>query len=249
MQLQWYGVLMALAVLAVYLISEKRVRRIGISADQFSRLAMTTLLFGFVGARLWHVATDWQLYQEQVLAILYIWRGGMSIFGGLLGGALGLWWAYCRLPSKHVKFLQLSDSIVLALPIGQAIGRLGNWVNQELYGLPTNLPWGIYISPDHRLPGFEQFSYYHPLFAYEAIALLFFTAVLWFQQKNSKSWNVGTGKVTYIYILFYAVLRITLDFIRPDKQLFSSTGLGVNQAILIGLVVFLLCQKMTKRAA
>ena len=245
LNLHWYGLLLALAILVSYRIAEKRVQRLGISADAFSRLAVLALVFGFVGARLWHVATDWWDYLTEPLAVFYVWRGGLSIFGGLLGGAIGLWWGFRCLPRKQVSFLHLSDSIILALPIGQAIGRLGNWVNQELYGLPTNLPWKIYISPEHRLPGFEQFSYYHPLFAYEAGALVLFAIAVWQLEKiRPQTWRIGRGWITVSYIFFYCGLRFLLDFIRPDKQLLFA-AVGVNQvvvalvAISLGSVLYL----------
>ncbi|MDA1079794.1 MAG: prolipoprotein diacylglyceryl transferase, partial [bacterium] len=209
--LQWYGIFIAAAVLVVYFLVEKRAKKLGISSDQFSQLATTVLLAGFVGARLWHVITDWQLYSFDPVTSLYVWRGGLSIFGGIAGGALGLWWAWRRLAVLKMRFLQLSDAILLVLPIGQAIGRLGNWVNQELYGLPTSLPWGLYITPEKRLPGFEQFSSFHPLFAYEALALLVFVLVVWqLERLKPGTWKIGTGRVTFTYLLFYCTLRFLL---------------------------------------
>ena len=223
--LHWYGVFIAVAIGVVYVLAEKRTQRVGILPDAFSQIATRVLILGCIGARLWHVATDWSLYASDPLSALYIWQGGLSMFGGILGGAVGLW--------RQPQFFRLSDSIVLVLPIGQAIGRLGNWVNQELYGLPTNLPWKIFIAPEHRLPGFEQVAYYHPLFAYEAVTLLIFTVLLWqLEKRQPKIWNIGSGRVTITYILFYCVLRFFLDFIRPDKQVFWITGLGVNQVIV-----------------
>ncbi len=235
---QWYGIFIATAIFIVYFLAEKRVKKLGISRDQFSQLATTVLITGFVGARLWHVATDWQLYAQDSFAALYVWRGGLSIFGGIVGGALGLWWEWRKLAATKTTFLHLSDAILLALPIGQAIGRLGNWTNQELYGLPTNLPWKIFIAPENRLPDFAQFSYYQPLFAYEALLLLIFTLVMWRLEKlRPDDWKIGSGRVTIAYILFYSLLRFALDFIRPDKQLFFTTGLGVNQVVIVVIAV------------
>ncbi|NCN83035.1 MAG: prolipoprotein diacylglyceryl transferase [Candidatus Pacebacteria bacterium] len=238
--LHWYGIFIAGAILVTYFFAEKRAKKIGISSDQFSRLATTMLIFGFIGARLWHVATDWSLYSHDLLAAMYVWRGGLSIFGGIVGGALGLWWEWRKLVQENITFFHLSDSILLVLPIGQALGRLGNWSNQELYGLPTNLPWKLYISPEHRLPEFARVSYYHPLFAYEAILLLLFTVALWRLEKlQPKVWKIGSGRVTIAYILFYCVLRFLLDFIRPDKQTFLATGFGVNQLVVALVAVTL----------
>ncbi|NCN06370.1 MAG: prolipoprotein diacylglyceryl transferase [Candidatus Pacebacteria bacterium] len=233
----WYGALLAIAVLVVYLLAEKRVRHLGISADSFSQLALPIVLAGFIGARFWHVATDWSYYFANPIEAVFIWQGGLSIFGGILGGAFGLWQGMRHVQKITVSFFELSDSIILMLPIGQAIGRLGNWVNQELYGMPTNLPWKIFIAPERRLSGFEQFSYYHPLFAYEAIALLVFTAIIWRLEKTQTIfWKIGTGRITTAYILFYSVLRFLLDFIRPDKQLLFSS-IGVNQVLVLAITL------------
>src|SRR3989338_4750494 len=117
---------------------------------------------GIVGARMYHVVDYWQeVYVGQWWLIPQVWTGGLWIYGALLGGMVGLW-LFCKRHKQN--FLQWLDVIAFGLPIGQAIGRWGNYFNQELYGKLTSLPWGIYIEPQHRLVGYEQYSYFHPAF-------------------------------------------------------------------------------------
>ena len=126
------------------------------------------------------------------------------------------------------------DLAALGLPLGQAIGRLGNWVNQELYGLPTTLPWGIYIAPENRVSGFEAYSHFHPLFAYEAawmlLTYIFFYGYLYRQKKI----QLGTGMYALGYLASYAVIRFSLDFLRINPW---SVGI-LTVAQWISLVIF-----------
>ena len=136
-------------------------------------MLIVIFILGVVGARLYHVLTPspstgitpaW--YFAHPLEILAIWNGGLGIYGALVGGALGLW-LYTR--RHRLDFWAWLDIAAPAIPLGQAIGRWGNFVNQELYGAPTTLPWAIYIPPEKRLPGYAAFAYYHPTFLYESL--------------------------------------------------------------------------------
>jgi phosphatidylglycerol:prolipoprotein diacylglycerol transferase len=167
-----------------------------------------------------------------LVVIFQVWQGGLSIIGGILGGTIA---AFLYQKIHHsIPVLKIFDLAVLGLPFAQAVGRLGNFVNQELYGFPTRLPWAIFIDPAHRYPLYQNEGFYHPLFAYEMIGLLLLGGCLW-QKEKHKEWLVGSGKYFFVYLLFYTFFRFCLDFLRIDKTLLSGTSLGLNQVVLLGV--------------
>lgn len=232
-----YGLCVGIGIVTAVSLSETQARRRGIAEKTFWSVVWSALIGGVIGARAYHVLTDFHLYADNLAATLYIWQGGLSIIGGLIGGGLAMsWWLWRQ---QQLKLLpELLDVAALGLPFGQAIGRLGNFFNQELYGLPTNLPWGIVIDSQHRLPGYETVARYHPLFAYEAIALIIFGVWQWQQSQQNR--NGRDGELAFRYIFFYASLRFLLDFLRIEKMMIGVIGL--NQVILgaIALVILLL---------
>lgn len=235
--MSWYGLLVGLGEVAAMALVERRAKQLGIDQTCLAKLTLAVLVGGLVGARIWHVLTDWQLYQENWSAIFAFWEGGLSILGAIAGGvATGYFFTQVRPLCRRMPFLLGLDLAVFGLPVGQAIGRIGNYVNQELYGLPTQLPWKIAINPEHRLPGYENQEFYHPLFAYEALALLALTGWLWWSDRH---WRVPLGKGWYFvqYLLFYATVRFGLDFLRLEKATLGDTGLSINQLILVPVVV------------
>lgn len=203
---------------------------------------------GLVGARLYHVIDMWDYYWLHPGQIVMVWRGGLGIFGGILGGAVGLWlWIkhnekrYDRSKNCY-EWLKLADSGAVGLALGQAIGRWGNYFNQELYGLPTNLPWGIYIKPENRLLPVIDFEYFHPLFLYESLWCLAIFLLL----KKLKL-KIGTGQMLITYLGLYGLGRFFLEFLRLESWYFR--GVNVAQAvslILAGIMVWRWAQ-MRKR--
>ena len=165
------------------------------------------LIPGIVGARLYHVIDYWQYYSENLGQIIAVWHGGLGIFGGILGGFFGLWFCL-KLKFKKANFLSFLDLGVIGLSIGQAIGRWGNFFNQELYGLPTDLPWGIFIEGEK----------YHPLFFYESIGcLIIFIIII----KIIKRKKVGITFFTYLFL--YSFLRFWLEFLRIERWWINQT--------------------------
>jgi phosphatidylglycerol:prolipoprotein diacylglycerol transferase len=243
----WYGLIIGVATVVGWSLIDYRYALESIKNKyrfldlQLTQIMSVGLLTGLLAARLWHVLTDWHLYQTNPLATFYIWNGGLSIVGALLGASVGVagmsWWLHQQ--DWHKASWYIMDIIVYGLPIAQAIGRLGNWVNQELYGLPTTLPWGLYIEPVFRLDGYEQFNYFHPLFAYEAILTLLFGSGVWLLWYKQRKPVLGEGKLAVSYVWYYSVVRFGLDFLRLDKATFLATGLGFNQVVF--LIVSLVC--------
>jgi phosphatidylglycerol:prolipoprotein diacylglycerol transferase len=191
---------------------------------------------GIIGARLWHVLTPppssiaqgftTQYYLTHPLDALAIWKGGLGIPGTILGGLVAMY-LYAR-AHREIGFLEWTDIAAPSLALGQAIGRWGNFFNQELYGAPTDLPWKIYIDPAHRLAGYADFSFYHPLFAYESILnLANMLLLLWIIRRYRTA--LKRGDVFNVYLIAYPLIRFSLDFLRLDaSQVFS---LNINQTL------------------
>jgi len=167
LQLRMYGLMIALGVIAAVWLFGRRLEQKSLGTrDDAASIALWAVPAGVIGARLYHVVTDWQLFRDDPVRVFYIWEGGLGIWGGIaLGVAVGLW----RAAKKGIPLLPAADCAAPALALAQAIGRLGNWWNQELFGRPTDLPWGLEISPTNRPRGYEQFATFHPTFLYEAL--------------------------------------------------------------------------------
>jgi len=207
------------------------------------------VLAGIVGARIWHIltpppsmvaqgiTTKWYLMHP--LDMLNIRNGGLGIPGAVIGGALALW-IYCR--RKGISFLTWADAIAPGVALAQAIGRWGNFFNQELYGLPTNLPWKLYIDPLHRVEGYQNFEYFHPLFLYESLWNVVNMAVLLWLARRFGKW-LKPGDLFLIYMIMYSIGRFSLDFLRLDAA--QVGGINFNQtfvaivALVAGVIIFL----------
>lgn len=257
-----YGFIIGVATVIGLQLMEIQLQKQQVNLDDFYSVFWPALVIGFVSARLYHVLTDFYLYRDSWLDIFKVWQGGLSIIGGVMGGVGSAWLMIAwknrnlanskkngvgKLESQKLDFLVILDSVVFGLPVAQAVGRLGNYVNQELYGLPTQLPWKIYIQPLHRLVGFENVAYYHPLFLYEMVLLLGFAGWVWWRSRQQKSikkdvkkqgvvsgFEVGSGRLFILYVFYYSFIRFWLDFIRLDKMNIFMNMLGFNQILLLG---------------
>lgn len=235
--LRWYGIFVATGIGVAAWLAWRALRGSTTKpVDWFWDVLSVGIVSGLLGARAWHVATDWELYVDSPVRALAIWQGGLSILGGILGGVLGIYIVWQKKSEwRGVTFAALLDSLALGAPVGQAIGRLGNWVNQELYGLPTDLPWGILIEPARRVTEYRATEYFHPLFAYEALLLLSFAGVAWLALK--RRWlRIGSGDFILAYLGWYGLVRFVLEFLRIEKRLLIGE-IGVNQAIMGVLAV------------
>lgn len=243
LQLHVYGLIIGLGMWLSLWIAEQLSKRENLPEESLWRAVGYGVAMGLIGARVYHVLTDWSLYAAHPLDALKIWQGGLSIIGGILGGVFGIWLAlhlqeqkkkYLKSTEQHISFLQILDLAALSLPLGQAVGRIGNFVNQELFGWPTDLPWKLFIDEAHRPSGFEASAYFHPLFAYEMLGLIGLWLILLRSYQRGR--KIGSGFLMLVYIAGYSWLRFGLEFLRIDKRAFAF-GLGLNQTLLLGVAL------------
>lgn len=242
--LRWNGLLIALGVSIGALIAALEARRRSHDTEIIYYLFMPLLIWGWVGSRLWHVLTpplsSVQLglttghYLSHPLDILSFWIGGFGIPGAILGGTIALW-VVCR--KDGLPFWDVTDIMAPGLALAHAIGRIGNYFNHELYGLPSTLPWAIFIPPENRLIGYEQAEYYHPLFAYEAVPVLVLAAALFWLSHGRYADSLKPGDLYLTYLGGYSIIRFFLEFLRLDGSFIN--GVNVNQVFFVFLL--LLC--------
>jgi len=209
-QVAWYGIFIAMAVAAAVTVASFEARRRGESVDHLLNMLLLILPLGIVGARLYHVIDQWSYYSQN--PGLIIGGRGLGIYGAVIGGAVGLI-VYTKW--KRLSTLRWLDIVAPGLILAQAIGRWGNFFNQELYGYPTNLPWAVYIDPAHRLPGFESYSHFQPLFLYESLLnLLGFGILLYVSRKYGK--RLLPGELFIGYVIYYGIVRFILEGFKID---------------------------------
>ena len=238
---RYYGMIIMAGAVVGALVARRILSKREKDPDLVWDALIWALIFGVIGARLYHVFTpsqslldagiDTRYYLTHPLDILLTWNGGLGMPGALIGGAFGL---YIFTRRRKLAYLDLLDAAAPAIAIGQAIGRWGNFVNQELYGPPTDLPWGIPIKPANRLAGFESFERFHPLFLYESIWNLLNAAVLYLLWKRYGD-RLKPGDLFLVYLIGYPVGRFLLEFLRLDYV--PMAGINLNQAVMLATAV------------
>lgn len=234
--IHWYGLIIMIGALVGAWLSTRLAPRHGQDPELVWDMLPWLLLGGIIGARLWHVLTPpasmvaqgltTRYYFTHPLEILAIWNGGLGIPGAVMGGVLALW-LYLR--KRGLPLLPWLDTISPGLAIAQAIGRWGNYVNQELYGAPTDLPWKLFIDEAHRLPEYRDVAYYHPLFLYEFIwNAIVCLMLVWVGGKFRQQLKPGT--IFLLYLILYPGARFLLEFIRLDPS--NLAALNANQTLM-----------------
>jgi phosphatidylglycerol---prolipoprotein diacylglyceryl transferase len=241
--IRWYGILMALAIVVGLVIAHRRAKKEGLPAEDIISAAQWSILAGLVGARLYEVIFNWDYYGQYPWEIPAVWKGGLAIHGGLIVGPLvGAWLAWrWRLP-----VLRSLDIAAPSIALGQAIGRWGNFFNEEAFGRPTNLPWKLYISPPHRPPGYTQYDYFHPTFLYESLwdfaVFLLLIAVLRPRLRHRP------GALFFCYVGLYSVGRFAIEALRLDSFWLGSVRVP-QLASLVGIAVAIAGVAWTARRA
>jgi phosphatidylglycerol:prolipoprotein diacylglycerol transferase len=231
LSVRWYGVLVATGIWLGLWMADREARAEGLPAEALLRTAQWGVLAGFLGARLYEVLFNWDYYGQHPEKIVAVWEGGLAIHGGLIAGSLvgiTLAWRW-RLP-----ILQSLDVVAPSLVLGQAIGRWGNFFNEEAFGRPTDLPWGLSISAARRPAGFEQIRYFHPTFLYESLwdVGVFLVLVCWLRPRA----RTRPGALFFGYLGLYSIGRGLIERLRLDSfwiggfrvaQLASAAGMLV----------------------
>ena len=227
LDLRAYGMMIALGVVAAVWVAQKRWVAKGGHEDDITAIASWAVPAGLIGARVYHVATDWKRYQGSWGDAVKIWEGGLGIPGGLAAGIIvGVLVARKRGISPS----GILDAVIPSLPIAQAIGRLGNWFNQELFGGPTDLPWGLKIDEAHRPTEFMDVATFHPTFLYEGLWNL---ALAWFLMRVDARRVLKPGHLLGLWIFGYGLGRLWVETLRIDH---ASLIAGVRVNIWLSMI-------------
>jgi prolipoprotein diacylglyceryl transferase len=243
--LRGYALCIAIGVVVGVMISERRLRARGCPPGIGADYATVAVPFGIIGARLYHVITTPDPYFGKgghPIEALYIWKGGLGIWGAIAGGFLG-----AVLVFRHYKIpISLAaDAVAPSLAVAQAIGRWGNWFNQELYGRPTTLPWAVRIDEAHRQVGYENIATYQPTFLYESLWCLGVAALcIW----ADKRFNMGGGRVFALYVAAYTAGRGWIEALRIDTA-HRFFGLRLNDYVSIIVFVIAVTYLILRRGA
>jgi len=238
--IRWYGILMATAIVVGLWLGYRQAKREGLPADDIISAGQWAILAGLAGARIYEVIFNWDYYGRYPSKIVAVWEGGLAMHGGLIvGPAVGAYLAYkWRLP-----ILKGLDVAAPSMVIGQAIGRWGNFFNEEAFGRPTDLPWKLYISPEHRPLGYAQFEYFHPTFLYESLwdFAVFLLLIVVFRKRFERA----PGALFLTYLGLYSIGRFLTEALRTDALMLGpiriaqlASVLGVTLA-LVGVPLLL----------
>lgn len=239
--IHFYGVILMTGVVAGAYLAEWGAKQRKMHSEFIWDVLFWVVIGGVVGARIWHILTPppsmvaygitTHYYLTHPMDAIAVWNGGLGIPGAVVGGVIAL---YIMCKRRKENFLAWLDVIAPAAALGQAIGRWGNYVNQELYGAPTDLPWAITIDPANRLPEFAEYAKYHPIFLYESLwSLATVLFLVWVSRVYKKT--LKAGDVFLIYLITYPTIRILLDFLRLDAS--EVGGFNANQTLMAVVLV------------
>lgn len=226
---RYYGLTLALGVLAGWFISYRQAQKFLLDLRKFDNLLLVTVISGLVGARLLVVILNFEYFSRHPSEIYQIWHGGLAIYGGIAGGALG---ALLYAKKSKLEILKSLDALAVGIPLGQAVGRFGNFFNQEAFGPPTDLPWKMFVSPLSRPAPYLSEQFFHPTFLYESLWTLLVFVILLALAKHAP----GPGVVLGGYLISYPAGRFFLEHLRLDSRVIG--GLRFNQALSL---FFLVC--------
>lgn len=236
LKIRWYGALIALAILLGTFLALKEVRKKNIDEDQFMNALLVSIPSAFIGARLYYVAFNWDYYRLYPAEIPAVWHGGLAIHGGIIGAFLSAW---IVLKYYRIEFLQVADLAAPSLILGQAIGRWGNYFNQEAYGYeadPSQIPWAMWIDGAYR----------HPTFLYESIWNLVIFALLIFVREKYKPRD---GFIISLYLIAYSTGRFFIEGFRTDSLMLGPLRMAQLSSLIfifLGLVLLIWTKKKGK---
>lgn len=236
LRITFYGILIATGVALAWALTRRRYAAGGGDADVVERALLWMVVLGFLGARFAYVSTHLERFEGRWWSVFAIWEGGLAFYGGLTVGAIT---AVVLMRRWGGDLMLLVDAAAPAVPLAQAVGRWGNYFNQELFGTPTDLPWGLEIAPIHRPPAYADAPTFHPTFLYESLWNIGLVVVI---LQLEKRYPRVRGRLLSLYLIGYGIIRFLLELIRTDTT-FRFLGLSRNGwvslgAILVGIVLF-----------
>lgn len=255
--IHWYGIIIAFGILLCYLYAKAELKRRKLNHKPIDDMAFWVIAFGIIGARLYYIVFNFSYFASNPIEILQIWKGGLAIHGALLGGALS--YTLYVLRHKLLWFLY-ADVIIPGILLAQALGRWGNFFNNEAFGRPTDLPWKLFIPQEVRPEAYATFAYFHPTFLYESlwniigfIVLFILTIKLYKgnrQQATGYS-NMGSGVIFFAYLIWYSLGRFFIESLRTDSlyvgPLRTAQGMSVMLfAVGIFGLIYLIRQRKIK---
>ncbi len=227
LRVRWYGFLIAFSFVPGFYLAAAEARRKGIDPEVLYDFALLAGASGFAGARIAYVLQNLPEYLANPGRIVAVWEGGLSMHGVIIGGLLATTYFARKI---RVPFLTFADVVFPALPLGQALGRWGNFFNQELFGYPTDVPWKMYVAPAHRPPQWASEAFFHPTFLYESLWNLGVLALLlWYRRRP----GAREGDVLFLYLAAYSIGRFWVEFFRIG----TPVALGLTLAQVVSLLV------------
>ncbi len=226
-----YGLILAVGVLVGVYVAEHRWRRRGYPKDGIYDISFWVVIWGVIGARLYHVVTDYQRFEDDPWRAFQIWRGGLGIWGAVIGGAIAVLVITRR---RHLPTLVVMDCMAPGIVLAQAIGRWGNYFNQELFGKPSTLPWALEIAPSHRPLGYAQYATFQPTFLYESLACLAIAGILLLAERRA---SLKIGQTFALYVALYTFARFWFENMRIDPA-HEIAGMRVNAWVSILVFAF-----------
>lgn len=241
--IHWYGFFIVLGIISALILILQLAKKNNINSEHIWDLSFYLIFFGILGARIYEIFLEFPYYISNPHQIIKIWEGGLAIHGAIIAGAITLFFFTKK---NNLNFWKLAAIVVPGLALGQAIGRWGNWFNQELFGLPTSLPWGIPINLYKRPLEFIGYNFFHPTFIYESFGLilitLFLTLIIY---KNNLTKKVAM-RVLASYLALYSVLRFGLEFIKIDH---TPIFLSLRWPQIISLAIILVATIIYKKSS
>jgi len=263
--------MMVLGILAGFFVARFFAPRFNISKSDIENAFVWIVMLGFIGARIYSVVFSWEYYSGSLIDIFKVWKGGLGIHGAVIGGIIGAL-VYAKI--KKINYRDILSVFILGLPLGQAIGRLGNFFNQEAFGIPTDLPWKMYVAPFYRPIEFLNSQFFHPTFLYESLWNLVVFAVLLiivfppshkgegndredcsYQGKGIKKENsfplvreVWWGGVIAYYFILYPLGRFFIEGLRTDSAYISSFRVDqISALVMICLGIFIILAHIKRK--
>ena len=241
-KIQFYGLILGLGALAGYTLAMRRKSSYKIPAEHADSIILAAIIFGFIGARVYHVLSEITFYIQFPSQIIAVWNGGLSIFGAAIGAVLAVFLYqkyFLKDAEPKTSFLNLLDWLTPSIIVGQIVGRFGNFMNYELYGYPTNLPWKMFVPIQFRTPPYELVSFFHPLFLYEAAgSALILVLVLKLKLRH--------GRLFLLWLLLYNVMRFFLEYLRVGSIVYGNIRINAIVAGILALIALALFLKLKK---